>query len=212
MQVWSVPTTHDDDYAGNGEAMLQACISGIVLHDENALARLYEVMFQQVYAVAIRIARHAPLAEEITEDTFWQIWRQAPRFDPARGVASAWILTIARSRALDAWRKNAAAALAMEAVAADVSHDEDDTGSQPTPLELLMDAEAGTRLQQALNHLEPDPRQVLLLAFFHGLTHEEIALQIAMPLGTVKSHIRRSLERLRKILGAERGTFNGEQT
>ena len=107
----SVPPTSSSTgnaaYAANraNEPALCAWIALIVNRDEAALGNLYEVMIGRVYGLALRITRNAQTAEEVAEDTFWQIWRQAPRFDPARGTAVAWMLTIARSRALDALRR-----------------------------------------------------------------------------------------------------------
>ena len=83
---------------------LAALVGRVMRQDEAALATLYEQLSGRVYAVALHITRQVACAEEVLQDTFWQIWRQAPRFDPQRGSAIAWVLTMARSRALDAAR------------------------------------------------------------------------------------------------------------
>ena len=140
-----------------------------------------------------------PLAEEVAEDTFWQIWRQAPRFDAERGSAVAWIMTIARSRALDALRGVDPAE--CEAEPGELAGNE--ASSRDDPLDLLAAMQQGHRLHAALASLDPEPRQLVALAFFRGLSHEEIAAQTQLPLGTVKSHIRRALARLRQALSGD---------
>ncbi len=178
------------------EGALCAWIARIVESDEAALAALYDAMVGRVYGLALRITRQVQLAEEVAEDTFWQIWRQAPRFDVARGTAMAWIMTMARSRALDALRRRDPAECE-----ADIETLVEGGGSDsPGPQDLLEAVQQGSLLHAALARLDPLPRQLVALAFFRGLSHEEIADQTGMPLGTVKSHIRRALERLRRLL------------
>jgi RNA polymerase sigma-70 factor (ECF subfamily) len=177
------------------EASLRGWIARVVHQDQQALAELYEARVGRVYGLALRITRQVQTAEEVTEDCFWQVWRQAPRFDAARGGAIAWIMTIARSRALDALRRGDTAQSLGDEQLAGV---EAGTGSDPH--DLLDAVEKQQRLHAALKDLEPLPRQLVALAFFRGLSHEEIAAQMGLPLGTVKSHIRRALLRLRDLL------------
>lgn len=179
-----------------GEAELQAWIARIVRHEEQALGELYEAMAGRVYGLALRITRHVQVAEEVTEDVFWQVWRQAPRFDATRGSVLSWILTIARSRALDTLRRGERAEALDEEALASLPGDGD-------PHDLLDAVQRNDRLHRALSGLDPLPRQLLALSFFRGLTHEEIARHMSLPLGTVKSHIRRALLRLREMLGAD---------
>ncbi len=126
-----------------------------------------------------------------------KIWRQAPRFDAARGSVQAWVLTIARSRALDALRRrDTAETLVEESLAEQPGGDND-------PQDLLQAVQRQHRLHAALQDLDPLPRQLLALAFFQDLSHAEIASRMSLPLGTVKSHIRRALLRLRRLLGTD---------
>jgi RNA polymerase sigma factor (sigma-70 family) len=189
------------------ETQLCGWIARIVRQDaqaEAALAALYDATAGRVYGVALRFTRQVHTAEEVTEDTFWQVWRQAPRFDPQRGSAMAWIMTMARSRALDAVR--AAQRDPHESVEAEVLEQLPGADSlTDDPLDLLDAVQSGSQLHQALARLEPLPRQLVALAFFRGLTHEEIAAQMALPLGTVKSHIRRTLVALREALSPPAG-------
>ena len=175
------------------EPNLRTWIARVVERDESALASLYETMADRVCGLALRITRNVQTAEEVVEDTFWQIWRQAPRFDPARGNASTWMLTMTRSRALDALRR-------VDQAASDAEAGEREADLADGPEALLASSEAGKQLDEALSCLEPLPRQLVALAFYRGLSHEEIATHMGLPLGTVKSHIRRALVRLRDTL------------
>lgn len=175
------------------EPQLRTWIALVVARDENALASLYDAMACRIYGLALRITRNAQTAEEVVEDTFWQIWRQAPRFDPARGNATAWMLTMTRSRAIDALRRT-------DQAAGDAESGDSAADLADGPEERLASSEAGKQLDAALAGLEPLPRQLVALAFFRGLSHEEIATHTGLPLGTVKSHIRRALVRLRDTL------------
>jgi RNA polymerase sigma-70 factor (ECF subfamily) len=179
------------------EGQLQEWISRVVDRDQRALESIYEAMLRRVYGLALRITRRADLAEEVAEDTFWQVWRQAPRFDPARGNAAAWIMTIARSRALDAMR--AIDPAECEAEPEKLVEIEDGGGADPQ--DLLSALQQGHRLQAALGSLDDVPRQLVALAFFRGFSHDEIASHTGLPLGTVKSQIRRALSTLKQMLG-----------
>lgn len=177
------------------ESYLQVLLAAIVEQDQTAFAALYEHFADRVYGLVFTLLRQAELAEEITEDVFWQIWRQAPRFDPTRGSVVSWVLTIARSRALDALRKPNSFEEQSECA--------EPTGNADNPVDLLLAVEAGSRLHTALAGLEPVPRQLVTLAFLRGLSHDEIARHTGLPLGTVKSHIRRALLALKRSLGTD---------
>lgn len=175
---------------------LQDLIVRIMKQDQSAFAALFKAMAARVNSLALRITDCVQLAEEVTEDTFFQVWRQAPRFDPSRGTAKAWILTIARSRALDARRSVPPfeELAEPEAVGNKVNQNHDD------PPDLLSAVEQNQLLHSALETLDPLPRQLIALSFFRGLSHEEIADHAELPLGTVKSHIRRAIIHLREAL------------
>ena len=149
----------------------------------------------------------AAVAEEVAEDTYFQVWRQAARYNPDRGQALAWLLGMARSRAIDALRR--------EARFRHAPLDDDDTDRQgpaegASGDELLAATRRHAALNQALLRLPPQPRQLLALSFFRGLSHEEIASQTQLPMGTVKSQIRRALLSLRDVLGETPGTPSAE--
>lgn len=184
--------------------MLRGFIAGMGAGDESALGALYDATVRRVYGLALRITRNPQMAEEVAEDVFWQAWRQALRFDAARGNAMAWLLNMTRSRALDALRRTDDADL----------HPEPETlmqleaACEGDPQNLLDALQRNQALHTALETLDALPRQLLSLAFFRGLTHEEIASQSALPLGTVKSHIRRALLALGTVLPADMGTLD----
>jgi RNA polymerase sigma-70 factor (ECF subfamily) len=183
---------------------LAVLLRRVCAEDEDAFAELYDATVARVHGLALRILREPRAAEEVTEDVFFQVWRQARRYDPARGRPLAWMLTIARSRALDHLRRRDPAQ----------SHAEPDTllEAEPAaaggPQDLLVASRDNARVHAALASLDPVPRQLIALAFFRGYTHEEIALHEDLPVGTVKSHIRRALAALRTILapGTERSS------
>lgn len=179
------------------DAQLEVWIAGIVDHDQRALLALYEATLSRVYGLALRLVRRTQLAEEVAEEVYFQVWRQAPRFDPGRGRPLTWLLGMARSRAIDAIRREARFQHeALDEETAPVSAPPAESGD-----ELLAVAQGHAQLHRALLLLKPQPRQLVALAFFNGLSHEEIASQTCLPLGTVKSQIRRALITLRDTLG-----------
>lgn len=178
------------------DSQLARWIDAIVERDDRALARLYDATCTRVFGLVRRIVRTDALADEVVEDVYFQVWRQAARFNPGRGSAIAWLLTMARSRAIDALRGEARAAhepLNEEQWA--------QRAEQPGCDDLLDAARHHAELHRALTLLAAQPRQMVSLSFFRGLSHEEIATQMALPLGTVKSQIRRALLTLREALG-----------
>lgn len=191
-----------EDGAGNGtnlDAELRAVIARAARRDERALERLYDLTFGRVYAVALRILRNAETAEEVVEDTYWQAWREASRYDPARGRALTWLLTICRSRALDALRRREPAEVTgdIESLQSDVAAEKTD------PYELLDAFQRSSAIHAAIGKLKPQVRQLVALAFFRGLTHQEIADACDMPLGTVKTTLFRACRQLQDCLSAQ---------
>jgi RNA polymerase sigma-70 factor (ECF subfamily) len=182
------------------DARLALWIDAIVEQDERALAGLYDATFSCVYGLVHRIVRRTTLAEEVVEDTYFQVWRQAARFDAARGTAMAWLLAMARSRAIDALRREAR----FQHEALDPADGLETVGEVAGSDELLDLARHHADLHRALMLLGAQPRQLVSLAFFRGLSHEEIAAQTQLPLGTVKSQIRRALITLREAIGDAR--------
>jgi RNA polymerase sigma-70 factor (ECF subfamily) len=180
------------------DAALVELIARIELRDANALQALYEVTSARVYGFVHRFMRRHAWTEEVVEDTFWQVWRQAPRFDLRRGRAMTWLFAMARSRAIDALRRE-------QRFQSECSLWFDGESGSYEPIDEraddLLQLTRGTgHLQEAVAALEPRARQLIALAFFRGMTHEEIASHTGMPLGSVKSAIRRALRQLRERL------------
>ena len=157
-----------------------------------AVGELYDLYAGMLYGLAYRITRNRADAEEVTLDAFTQAWQQADRYDPARGGVSAWLITIARTRALDRRRRQPAYETNLEPWAA--------LPFAETPESKAAQAEQAQQLRTLLNRLPANQRQVLVLAFYQGMTHYEIATHLGEPLGTVKTRARSGLQKLRAWL------------
>ncbi|MEO6436696.1 MAG: sigma-70 family RNA polymerase sigma factor [Tepidisphaeraceae bacterium] len=159
--------------------------------DPAALAQLYDATVNRVYAFALRVLKDPPAAEEVVSDVYLQVWRTAATYSPERGSVTTWLLMICRSRALDAFRSRSEPMPHCEFM--------DDLASETAedPEGLLAATQRNSCVHTALAALAPLPRQLIALAFFRGYTHQEIAASTGLPLGSVKSHIRRGLTSLR---------------
>lgn len=180
------------------------CVSEIAKRNEWALGQLYDATAARLYAVALRTARDARIAEEAVSDTFLQVWQQASSYDVARGKVLSWMFTICRSRVLDHLRRRDPAELQAEiqSLRADAP---DPLGD---PAHLLSLYEESSRVHQVLSGLNPTQRNLVALSFFCGLSHQDIATETGMPLGTVKATLRRTLLALREELAP--GAANDE--
>ena len=163
--------------------------------DHGAFRALYDSQAPLLYGVALRVTRDPALAADAVHDAMLQVWRNAARFDPARGNPRAWLASLARYRALDA-----VARTGREIVSTDVP---DEADPDPLPLERMQSSREGEALHRCLKDVEPGRRGLVILAFVEGLTHTEVATRVRQPLGTVKSSIRRALLSLRACLGGE---------
>ena len=161
--------------------------------DGDAFRRLYQLQAPLLYGIAMRITRQPALASDVVHDALLQVWRNAARFDPARGDAQAWLTSLVRYRALDA------VARTRREVHGEAAPDLPDP--DPDPLDRLLETQAGQALHRCLSEVPPDRRRWVVLAFLDGLTHSEVAARVGQPLGTVKSGIRRVLLTLRACLG-----------
>jgi RNA polymerase sigma-70 factor (ECF subfamily) len=163
--------------------------------DRQALETLYEATVAKLYALATAILRHTEDAEEVVCETYAQAWETAERFDSARASVTGWLLMICRSRALDLLRKRRTRGENHGLDGFDRVADE-----YQRPDELLSLMQRSSRVHAALSALPAERRQLVSLAFLRDLTHQEIAEATGMPLGTVKSHLRRALGQLREQL------------
>lgn len=167
--------------------------------DEQALGGFYDQTLGKAYALALRIVRRPDAAEEVVEDAFYQVWREAARYDAGRGNPLAWLLTIARSRALDWLRRRDTAQTYGDPIEFEARIGAEENG----PEEILAAVERSSAVHAALLELSPQARQLVALAFFRGLTHEEIAASCQMPLGTVKAVIHRACAKMREHLALQ---------
>jgi len=171
---------------------LQELLRKTAVGDSAAFALLYKHTAARLFGVAVRIAGRGEIAEDALQECFVLVWRRAAEYDPRRGTAMSWLMAIARNCTIDGLRRR---------------------GTRPeghaAPEELLTrmaapeSASQGAELRalhHCLNELDEQPRQAVLLAYLYGLTREELAARLAVPVGTVKSWLRRSLDRLRRCL------------
>lgn len=169
-------------------------IRAIAAHgDRDAFADLFNHFAPRVKSYLLRLGAPPELAEELAQETLLSVWRKAAAFDSGRAAASTWIFTIARNLRIDAFRR---------ARRADPAEDPSDTPDAPkTPDDALAAVQSETRIRHALLSLPPEQAEVVRLSFFSDKPHSEIAEDLALPLGTVKSRMRLALSRLRDILG-----------
>jgi RNA polymerase sigma-70 factor (ECF subfamily) len=167
-------------------------IRRINARDQQALSAFYERFANLVYGLALRIVQNTSLAEEITQDTFLKVWNQAHRWDPERGSIVTWLMTITRYTAIDRLRKEKTpwTAIDLEDVLEFMGKD------SPFDDPMWHDDRL---IRSLIQQLPDDQRQALELAFFGALTHTEMAEQLQLPLGTVKSRVRRGLQKLREL-------------
>ena len=182
--------------APDGTAQLhERWLTAIAQGDQRAFEAFYDATLPRAFALARRICSDSGMTEEVVEDAYVQVWRDAGRYDAQRGVPLAWLLTITRSRALDALRRRDEAKTVQ---APEVLVEE--MGESADPLELLLVFEGTSATRRALERLPARERQLIGLAFLRGLTHAEIAAATGWPLGSVKTSIRHALGALRHML------------
>lgn len=174
----------------------EALMASVATGDEPAFAELYDELAPTVFGIVLRVVRDPAQSEEVTQEVFLEVWRQAARYDSARGGVRAWAVTIAHRRAVDRVRSEQALRDRQLRDAATPVVDLD------TPSENVIGSWERERARQALSELSASQRQALELAFFDGLTHVEIADRLGVALGTVKTRIRDGLIRLRGLMGA----------
>ena len=174
----------------------------IVAGSETAMSSLYDATSPRVFGLALRVLRDRSAAEEATLDVFTQVWRQAERYDPAKGSVIAWLLNLARSRSIDLLRSRARRIELEDGL--DAAPELPDIA--PGPEQSSVDADRARRIRKALAGLPEDQRKAIEAAFFGGLSHAEVALKLGQPLGTVKTRIRTGLLALRcSLLSTKEG-------
>ncbi|MSV36283.1 MAG: sigma-70 family RNA polymerase sigma factor, partial [Bryobacterales bacterium] len=173
--------------------LIARCAKG----DSDGLAALYDESSSLVYRVALRFVANPADAEEVTMDVYQQVWRTAERYAGERGTVSAWLVTLARSRALDKVRARASRARAEEPLPE--FRELHFAGAGPEDATLATQEQR--RIRAALSTFPHEQREAVELAFYSGLTHAELADRLRQPLGTVKTRIRSAMMKLREQLG-----------
>lgn len=163
--------------------------------DEAALARLYDGYRLTLFGLLMRILNSRQEAEDVLQDVFLQVWNRAADFDEARGRPFTWLVTLARSRAIDRLRALGSRERVVQNAAREIVEESSDA------IEDAIRAEEGRGVRNALRELPQDQRLALELAYFEGLTQSEIASRLKTPLGTVKTRMRSGMTKLREILG-----------
>jgi RNA polymerase sigma-70 factor (ECF subfamily) len=164
--------------------------------DEAAFAALYDATSARAYGLAVRVVRDPSQSQEVTQEAYLEIWRTASRFDPARGSAMSWLLTIVHRRAVD--RVRSAEAASRRDIA---YHDANKVVDHDSTAEAAEASFEKRRVRNALSGLTEVQREAVTLAFYGGYTHTQVATMLDLPVGTAKTRIRDGLIRLRDALG-----------
>lgn len=193
--------------AASNSAIERDLMLRVAAREEKAFEALYDRFSRVLFSMVVRILESRSEAEEVLQEAFWQIWEQAPKYDSTLGTPFCWCVTVARRRAIDRLRANSRHLKRLER-----AH----TLKVETHFEVALaggrlDAtESARAVRDALGELASEQRVAIQLAFFDGLTHNEIAEALDSPVGTIKARIRRGLTKLKKHLGADNLTFNSD--
>ena len=181
--------------AKRADADLDALLTLVARGDQGAFEALYERLARPAYGLIRKVLRDPAQSEEVVQEVLLEVWRTASRFDPARGGAATWVLTIAHRRAVDRVRSEAAAAGREQRTSQAAGAARDDVADS---VEATLDAEL---LRRCLEGLSDVQRESITLAYYGGYTYPEVAKLLEVALGTIKSRIRDGLNRLRDCLG-----------
>lgn len=188
-------TPASTDAQDDARARLTAALVRAGEGDRSALRTVYDATHAKLFGIVLRICRERQAAEDVLQDVYLTIWRRAGAFDPGRASPITWMATIARNRAIDRVRSSAIRRTEPEDAALEVADE------SPLAPELIARAQTATRLHTCLDTLEERQQTAIRTAFFDGLTYAELADRLTVPLGTVKSWIRRGMMKLKECLG-----------
>ncbi|HEU0202134.1 MAG TPA: sigma-70 family RNA polymerase sigma factor [Burkholderiaceae bacterium] len=179
---------------------LQQDLARVALGDRAAFQRVYRATSAHLFGIALRILNRRELAEDVLQEAFVNVWHHAGSYQAAASLPMTWLISIVRNKALDHLR----AGVRHEADSLD---DEDDEAparqiadDRPQPAELLLQAADALQIRGCMDGLEATHRQSLALAYYHGMSHSEVAEHMRAPLGSVKAWVRRGLDRLKRCL------------
>ena len=171
--------------------------------DAAAFRELYDSNAGRLYGIALRITRQPALASDAVHDALLQVWRHSARFDPERGNADGWLISLVRYRALDIVRRQSRETPGLEIP--------EQTDTDPDALSRLVTGSESKALRHCLDQVDAPRRALVMLAFIEGLTQNEVAARVGQPLGTVKSSIRRALLSMRSCLQTMLGGTSAER-
>jgi RNA polymerase sigma-70 factor (ECF subfamily) len=180
-------------YAGPEE---EALIARLQRRDPQALAKLYDDYGRAAYALVLRVVRDRAIAEDLVQETFLRVWNRVHLIDSHKGALGAWLLAIARNRAIDYLRSSAG----RERNAIELNETDHAPLYREMETEILISDQA-RRVRDAMSRLAPNYRAVMELAYFEGLSQSEMSVKMGQPLGTIKTWVRTALQSLRSELG-----------
>jgi RNA polymerase sigma-70 factor (ECF subfamily) len=180
---------------------LRQNLARVALGDRAAFQRVYEATSAHLFGVALRILNRRDLAEDVLQEAFVNVWHHAGSYQAAASQPMTWLISIVRNKALDFLR----AGQRHEADSLDTGDDEDSPAREvaderPNPMQLLEQATDALQIRGCMDGLDASHRQSLALAYYHGMSHSEVAEHMRAPLGSVKAWVRRGLERLKRCL------------
>lgn len=193
----ALPVQSAGDDQGREQARLLAAMAR---GDKTALARLYDSLSRPLYSLALRVLNDTSEAQDIVQDVFLQMWQKAASYDTSRGSVFGWAATLTRNRAIDRVRMRTRRAELLAESAPELQPNSP-AGDADSAASLWVQEKAAA-IRTALTQLAPDQQQAIELAFFSGLTQQQIAARLNEPLGTIKARIRRGLLKLRETLPA----------
>jgi RNA polymerase sigma-70 factor, ECF subfamily len=177
-------------------ADLADLLARVAARDREAFAAVYKATSAKLWGIVVRVLPRRALAEDVLQDVYVRIWERAETFDPAKASPITWMATIARNRAIDEVRRRAPISIDDAPEALEVEQ------GGLSPLDSAQQSEDLRRLQECLQGLDPVRREIVLLAYYNGLSREELAKRFAHPVATIKTWLHRSLAQLRKCLGS----------
>jgi len=177
-------------------AELVSLLAAVANRDETAFEKLYAATSAKLYGVVLRILRRPELADEVMQEAYLKIWNGAAQFDASLASPITWMVAIARNRAIDLVRKKTDVSVEDMPDAPELAAD------VPDPLAVRERSEDARRLLDCLGRLEPEQRQLVLLAYYDGLSREQLAARFKRPVNTIKTWLRRNLLAVRECLGS----------
>ena len=186
--VAQTPSMHEQEWAG--------LLARIAAGDQPALAEFYDASSAKVFGLVMKILADRTAAEEVTMDVYVQVWRRASSYDAERGTPGSWLMTLAKTRAIDRFRSS----YLERGRQVPLDHAAEVPGDRATPEQYSAGLERQRLVQEAMASLSAEQRQAIALAYYWGLSQSEIADRLQLPLGTVKTRMRLGMIRLREVL------------